>query len=309
MNLPQAVIDWLLDSDPAIRWQVMKDILHSPPAVYAKERARLAQEGWCAQLLSLQGDDDLWNSSLYNGKWLSTTYSLYLLKLLGLESLHPAALAGCQQLLIQGLYQEEEIRFSRRQDIQDLGVTALVLSLCSYFGSEAASLVHIAHFLARQQNTEGNWLPNHTSSASFYAFETTLLVLEALFQFTQRHPTGEYSAIYTAIRRGQEYLLSHHLGIVEGKLVKSQWNSFSFPCYWFYDLLTGLDYFCACQIKKDCRIQPAIDALRSKQTRAGVWLLGRRHPGKTYFDMEETGQPSRWNTLRALRILAWWEEG
>lgn len=120
MEIRQEIINWLLDSDPAIRWQVMKDILHEPQTAYEKERGKLTHSGWCARLLQLQEKDSLWNHSLYDGKWLSTTYSLYLLKNLGLSPYNIQSLQGCAQLLTQGLYQQKEIRFSRNKDIIDL---------------------------------------------------------------------------------------------------------------------------------------------------------------------------------------------
>lgn len=309
MGIQQSVVTWLLDSDPAIRWQVMRDVLHAQPQAYEEERARLTQEGWCGQLLRLQDENGLWNRSLYNGKWLSTTYSLYLLKILGLPPHTPQALKGCDQLLVQGLYQGQEIRFSRNKDIADLGVSALVLSLCCYYGHDLAAIPHIASFLINQQSEEGNWLPNESPSAEAYTFETTLLVLEALLQYKNRHAVGEDPVLSCAVQRGQEFLLRYNLGLHEEKPIKDKWTSFSFPPYWFYDILTALDYFCSFGSNKDARIQTAIQLLRNKQTRDGKWVLGSRHPGKTYFDMEEVGKPSKWNTLRALRILEWWDGG
>jgi hypothetical protein len=307
METQQCVIDWLLESDSAIRWQVMKDILHKPPAVYEAERSRLTQEGWCTRLLQYQDADGLWNHSLYNGKWISTTYSLYLLKLLGLPSVNPQSSKGCDQLLSQGLFQGREIRFSRDQSIPDLGVTALVLSQYCYFGYEASAIHQVTDFLANQQVKEGNWLPNEAPSAAYYTFETTLLVLEALLQYGNRYAAKENQVISKAAQNGQEFLLKHHLGLERGKPIKGKRTSFSFPSYWFYDVLTALDYFYAYGRNKDERLQPAIDLLRARQTADGRWLLGSRHPGRTYFDMEEVGKPSRWNTLRALRVLAWWD--
>ena len=307
MEIQQEVIDWLLDSDPAIRWQVRKDILHELPAAHEEERRQLAHCGWCAQLLHFQEEDGLWNRSLYNGKWLSTTYSLYLLKILGLPPGNPQALRGCEQLLTKGLYRQEEIRFSAKQDVSDLGVTAIVLSLCSYFGVGGAALPKIASFLAREQRDEGNWFPNGSASVVGYTFETTLLVLEALHQYRGCHTQENDSAVSSAMQKGQDFLLKHNLGLGEPNLFKSQWTSFSFPPYWFYDILTALDTFAAMQTVRDNRCQRAIDLVRQKQTRDGKWLSGSRHAGKTYFEMETPGSPSRWNTLRALRVLDRWE--
>jgi hypothetical protein len=228
------------------------------------------------------------------------------MKLFGLPTRNTQALKGCNQLLTKGLYQDQEIRFSRDQEIQDLGVSALVLSICSYFGYEDESLQRMAHFLAGQQCKAGNWLPNGLQSAEAYTFETTLLVLEALLQFRNRYPEEKSTATSTAVAKGQEFLLKHSLFLTLGGPMKSGWTSFAFPPYWFYDVLVALDYFRSFQMNRDGRIQPAIDLLLKRQTKDGLWMLGSQHPGKTYFEMEKAGKPSRWNTLRALRILEWW---
>ncbi len=310
MVIEPSVLAWLLDSDPAIRWQVLKDLQHAPPPVYDAERARLAEQGWCARLLRFQDDDGLWNRRLYNGKWLSTTYTLYLLKLLGLPPGNPQALLGCAELLEQGLFLEREIRFSHQMEIADLGVTALVLSLCCYFGMCDSALPHVARFLAGQQQAAGCWYPNDAGGASDYAFETTLLVLEALLQFTAQCTIEYDQEITMAIAQGQEFLLRSRLFLdKDDHPLKPAWVSFSFPAYWFYDVLTALEYFRAFQANRDPRLQPAIDLLLKHRSEAGAWLLGSRHHGKTYFDMETSGEPSRWNTLRALRVLDWWQRG
>jgi hypothetical protein len=307
MEMQTDVVNWLVESDPAIRWQVMRDILHSPPATYEAERSRLTREGWCAQLLGSQADDGLWNRSLYNGKWLSTTYSLYMLKLLGLHPGDPRALKGCEQLFSQGLYQDREIRFSRGQVISDLGVSALVLSISSYFTYDSPAIPHMVDYLVSQQSDEGSWLTNDDPSSMDYTFETTLLVLKALYQYKIRFSGKGIITITHAVRQGQEYLLNRHLGLEDGMPIKPQWTTFSFPAYWFYDILTALEYFYWFGKTKDKRLQPAIDLLLARQTRDGRWTLGSRHSGKTYFNMEEVGKASRWNTLRALRALTWWE--
>jgi hypothetical protein len=309
MDMQQGIIDWLLESDPAIRWQVMRDILHTPQATYEAERSRLTREGWGAQLLGLQSEDGLWNRSLYNGKWISTTYSLYNLKLLGLLAGNQPALKGCGQLITQGLYQDQEIRFSRGQFIADLGVSALVLSLTCYFGYDSPAIPQMADYLVSQQSAEGNWLTNDDPYSINYTFETTLLILDALLQYGNRYAARGNKLISKSVENGQEFLLNHNLGLDGGKTVKSQWATFSFPAYWFYDLLTALEYFYAYGRNKDERLQPAIDLMCAKQTKDGRWLLGSRHPGKTYFDMEDVGKPSRWNTLRAMRVLDWWNGG
>jgi len=281
----------------------MKDILDIEESVYNQERKKLVKKGWSAKLFALQDKDGLWNGSLYNGKWISTTYTLYLLKIFGLPPFNDQALAACDQLFTRGIFNQREIRFSRNQEHQDLGVTGLVLSLCCYFGYEQKHLHSIVDYLVKQQHKEGNWLPNHSEAAAAYTFETTLIVLEGLLQYSK-----QYSSV-NAEAKGQEYLMKHNLYLNDGKAIKSKWTSFSFPSYWFYDVLTSLDYFQKFGKNKDKRIQRGIELVVEKQNKDDTWDLGSRHPGKTYFDMEKSREPSRWNTLRALRVLKWWNNG
>jgi len=308
MNREQEIITWLLDSDSSIRWQVMKDIQDKAKVVYSAERQKLTTKGWCAKLLKLQGQDGLWNGSLYNGKWTSTTYTLYLLKILGLPPYNSQALLACEQLFEQGIYNHQEIRFSRNQVHQDLGVTGLILSICCYFGYQQERLHKVVEYLIDQQSKDGNWLPNQAKTAETYTFETTLLVLEGLFQYRTRYTSADKKLLDAEIK-GQEFLLTHHLYLSDGQAIKNKWTSFSFPPYWFYDVLSTLDYFRASGMKPNPRLEPGVILVENQRNKEGKWNLGRKHPGKTYFEMEKARVPSRWNTLRAMRVLKYWESG
>jgi len=298
---------WLLDSDPAIRWQVLRDVLDAPAAVYEPDRMRLPQSGWCARLLHLQEKSGLWGGSLYAGKWTSTTYTLYLLKLMGLTSTNEPACRACGLLLADGLHAGSEIRFNRDREIRDLGITALVLSLCCHFDQDAEALHNIMQLLMSEQRHGGEWLPDDQASAEDYAFETTLLVLEAICQYRDRYPDRETTALEVAVEGGRDFLLRHNLFLRDGQPIKAGWMTFSFPPYWFYDVLTALDHFRAACATRDERLLPAINLLRTRCRPDGKWTLGSPHPGKMHFPLEESGQPSRWNTLRAMRILHWWD--
>ena len=301
------IITWLLNSDPAIRWQVMKDIQDTEEEIYNKERRRLEKEGWGAKLLGMQGKNGLWNDSLYNGKWISTTYTLYLLKMFGLPQCNDQALKACNQLVKQGLYDQQEIRFSGGQKYQDLGVTGLILSICCYFGYHHDSIHNIMEYLLSQQCREGNWLPNNDEASAAYTFETTLIILEALLQYRNQYQ-NKSNELLKAESKGQDFLLKYNLYLDNNKAIKGKWTSFSFPPYWFYDVLTVLDYFQSYRDNKNKLIQSGIDLVFKKQNKEGTWNLGSKHAGKTYFDMEKPKEPSRWITLRALRVLKWWEQ-
>lgn len=284
----------------------MKDLENAEKALYMPERKKLLTKGWCAKLLGLQDANGLWSASLYNGKWISTTYTLYLLKLFGLLPFSDQAMVACARLFTQGLYADREIRFSRNQSIQDLGVTGLILSLCCYFGYHHENIHTVAHYLIGQQGKEGNWLPNDAEESLPYTFDTTLLILEGLLHYRLRYTpsTGE---IARGEARGQEFLLKHELYLDGGKPIKPSWMSFAFPPYWFYDVLSALDYFRQFRENSDDRLQAGMDLVSKKQNPDQTWNLGRKHPGKTHVEMEDPRKPSKWNTLRALRVLKWWE--
>jgi hypothetical protein len=302
------VVEWLLEGDPAIGWQVMRDLQGANESTYGAVRARVADCGWGRQVLDRQDPDGLWSRSLYNGKWTSTAYSLYLLKLLGLPPRHRQALLGCWRLIEGGLYEGREIRFGRHQDVSDLGVTALVLSLCAYFGFEHDSLSAIAGYLLDRQRPDGGWQPDDSPAAADYTFETTLIVLDALFQCRDLPGAGpEGGAFEATVDSGRRFLLDHELYLESGKPIKPGWTSFSFPPYWFYDVLTALDYFQASGAPPDPGARGAVESVRNRRGSDGKWRLGTRHQGRTFFEMEPAGLSSRWVTLRALRVLAWWE--
>lgn len=305
MKKIENITEWLLESDPSIRWQVMKDILLYDEKIYNGEKEKISENGWGSSLLKLQDNQGLWNKSLYNGKWLSTTYTLQLLKIFGLNPANKQAGIGCNRLITEGLYLDREIRFSKSKNQKDIGVTGLVLSICSYFNYDINVLKNIVRFLILEQNPNGNWLPYDSKGAELYTFETTLLVLEALYQFMRNYP-GEYlNLVSGAIEKGQEYLLSHNLFLKDNTPVKKQWLTFSFPQYWFYDILTVLDYF-RLFTRHDNRMEPAVNIVKNKIDKSGFVELGAHHPGKVYFTMEKPGEASKWNTLRALRVLKWW---
>ncbi|MFO7697221.1 MAG: hypothetical protein R6X16_08695 [Anaerolineae bacterium] len=307
-EIPGAVIDWLLEGDPAIRWQVQRDLLGEAKAVWSTERALVATEGWGAALLARQDDGGLWAGKLYSPKWTSTTYTLYLLRLLGLPAGHPQALAGCAQLLEDGLYLGREFRFSRGQKQRDLGVTALALAICRYFRAEHPALGATAAFLLTQQRPDGCWLPDERPESAPYAMETTRLVVDALAECVRHTPLSPGNALLEdALARGWEYLLARRLGLGGDQQAKPGWTVFAFPPYWFYDVLTALDLLRGRAGRPDSGAAPAIDLVRRRRGADNRWKPGKPHAGKTFIEMDPPGEPSRWNTLRALRVLRWWE--
>jgi hypothetical protein len=307
--LEREVIIWLLDGDPAIRWQVRQDLLGENGAVVLVDREHISSRGWGAELLARQDPSGRWASQLYDHKWISTTYSLQLLRRMGLDPGNAQAQRGCQQL-IEGGYQEGgAISFSKTVTGIDLGVCALTLSTLAYFGYPDQRVHAVAEFLLDQQEREGSWKPEPGVDRLQYIFASTLLALESLREYANLYQE-DAARVSEAQTRGREFLLQHHLfkNKDADQIFDQKMTRFSFPPRWHYDVLVALDYFQACRTEKDDRLEQAIDLVKSKRRKDGTWNLQNRHPGKTFFEMEKVGQPSRWNTLRAMRVLKWWHD-
>jgi hypothetical protein len=295
------IINWLLSGDPSIRWQAIQSFTEANKQVITRERQRIEKEGWGHDLFLHQDPDGKWGGQLYNHKWISTTYTMLLLKDLGVLP-NANTNKGCEQLFQNGIYNDEEIRFSRGQKIRDNGITGLVLGILCYFGYQDKRIHNLADFLIRSQLIDGSWIHNDSDTTKVYAFDITLAVLKGLYEYQKYNPNHSKDLIQ-AQQRGREFLLRHKLFInTESNLIiKKRWLSFSFPCYWFYDILAALDYFREVDCR-DPRLKNAMEIVISKRNKDGTWNLQNKHAGKTFFDMERVGEPSRWNTLRCLRI-------
>lgn len=301
------LLDWLMAGDASIVWQVMRDIIDANNKEFSKIRCQIGKEGWGKKLLSFQDKNGLWSGELYNKKWISTVYSLYLLKKFGFLP-NEKTYFSCKQLFDGGIFNNEEIRFSRNQKLRDNGVTGLVLGLMCYFNLNDDRIHNIAEYLSSSQNKNGSWYYDNKPGADRYSFDNTLIVLRGLLEYEQRYGS-ENRKIAKAKYQGEKFLLKHGLFKVLGKNIpiNKKWLLFSFPCYWFYDVLNSLDYFRESG-NKDERLKDAIDLVIEKQNENGTWNLQNVHKGKVFFEMEKSGKPSRWNTLRCLRIIKWWEK-
>lgn len=303
------VTEWLLDADPSIRWQVMRGLTGERDDVVAAERARVATEGWGARLLALQGDDGQWGGGTYSPKWISTTYTLLLLRLLGLDPASDEAHAAIDRV-------RDGVTWDRRGNRPffagetETCVNGMVLALAAYFGETGEHVDLLLERLLGEQLDDGGWNCEAPRRSQRSSFHTTILVLEALLE-VERSGTPE-SAIAAVRARGEEYLLQRQLfrSRSTGEVINPVWTRFSFPPQWHYDVLRGLDHFRAAGGAPDARCAEAIGLLQERRRTDGRWPLQHTHPAKTHFAMEEgDGKPSRWNTLRALRVLRWYEGG
>jgi hypothetical protein len=315
------VLDWMLDSDPSIRWQALRDLAGAPAEVVAAERARVATEGWGAGLLALQGEDGQWEGGAYfparsddsddgdqsddeSQPWTATAYSLLLLRDLGVDP-------RCDQVRRAVALVRDHCRWEEGGQPFFTGevepcINGMTVALGTYFDQDVDGVVAR---LLKEQLEDGGWNCWVEYGSVRSSFATTINVLEGLL--AHERVTGGSAESITARRRGEEYLLERKLFRRKstGEVVDEAWLQFSFPTRWHYDVLRALDYFRAAGDRPDQRVDEAIHLLRSKQQPDGTWLLENTHPGDVHFTLEDgDGRPSRWNTLRALRVLAWYEQ-
>jgi hypothetical protein len=308
------VHDWLLDSDPALRWQVLRDLTEAPPDKVAAERARITTEGCGARLLALRGEDGQWaggacfpasfRGDFTRGQpWTATFPTLTLLRDFGVD---PAAQPIRETIALVG----ENCRWEHAGQPFFAGevepcINGRTVAIGAYFGVDVTGIVDR---LLGEQLSDGGWNCEAEVGSVRSSFATTMCVLEGLLEYERA--TGGSAEVVAARRRGQEYLLDRSLfrRLSTGEVVEEDWLRLSFPTWWHYDVLRALDYFRIAGEPPDPRLAEAVAILRSKQQPDGSWLLENTHRGAVHFCLEDgDGQPSRWNTLRALRVLTWYD--
>ena len=311
------VIDWLLDSDPAIRWQVMRDLNGASKGEVAAERARVATEGFGARLLALQVDDGRWGGAAWNRGWDSTMHVLMLLRDMGLDLASDQARRAVglvrDRVTWQGCGPQECDGNAFFEGEVEPCINGQVAAVGAYFGQDVRGIVDR---LLGEQLPDGGWNCEAPERSTRSSFNTTICVLEALLEYER---AGNGTPVVTEARlRGQEYLLERRLfrRRSTGQVIErdrkggAAWTRFAFPTWWHYDVLRGLDYLRSAGVPPDERAAEAIELVASKRDGDGRWLLETRYPGLMPVETDEgEGRPSRWNTLRALRVLRWYERG
>lgn len=316
-ELPNAVVDWLLDSDPSLRWQVMQDLLGAPADEVAAERARVATEGHGARLLALQGSNGRWNDAAWNHGWNSTMHVLLLLRDLGLDPASGQARRAVElvrdRVTWQGCGPPECDGNPFFAGEVEPCINGQVAAPGAYFGQDVRSLIDR---LLAEQLPDGGWNCEAERGSTRSSFNTTICVLEALLE--HEHSTGANPAVTAARLRGQEYLLERRLfrRRSTGEVIErdrkggTAWTRFAFPTWWHYDVLRGLDYLRRAGVTPDERVAEAINLVASKRDADGRWRLETRYPGVMPLELDDgEGRPSRWNTLRAWRVLQWYSAG
>lgn len=313
MDKNSKLIRWLMDGDPAIRWQTLRDLQGAPKKRWQAEQSYTLTEGWGAQLLALQAPDDSWGGGIYSPKWISTTYTLLTLCAIGIPRDHLPAQRAVALVLEKELGRTRDDDFMKNLAACDRCIVGMDLFLATYFGIRDPRIEALVENLLEEIMPDGAWncrrqrkpKPHHSS------FHTTFNVLEGLREWletTPKHPLR--NDVLKAEKRALEFVLEHRLFKSDktGRIINHNFTLLSFPPRWYYNILRGLAYFARAKAPCDERLQDAIEVLNNRRLADGTWPVQHKYSGRVFFDMEKTGGPSRWNTLRALRVLQWWEQ-
>ena len=302
-----AHLKWLLDSDPAIRWQVMRDLADGSPGIIAPERSRIATEGWGAQLLARQSRKGKWGANEDQGL-LTTLNSMVLLMNLGLVPSSQQAAAMVSRVAKLRFKWHNDRPFFKGET--EPCINGRILALGAYFNRPDDAL---AARLVSQQLEDGGWnceaveVSAKRPLSRRSSFHTTICVLEGLLAY--EHAVRKSAAVTKARKKGETYLLDRHLfrSLRTGEIIDERWLRFSFPMFWHYDVLRALDYLRDAKVRPDGRVLEAVETVIKRRHQNGRWPLNLLHRERIPLEIEtDVGKASRWNTLRALRVLRWY---
>lgn len=318
----EALIGWMLDSDPSLRWRVERDLVGSPPEVWETIRSRVATEGFGARLLALQDDDGQWAGGAYFPKdfdfegpeaadgagqpYTATTWSLNLLRDLGTDA---AALGNTAEKLAINSHWEYDSSLSYWMGEVDACINGFTIANGAWLGADVTG---IAQWFVEHQMSEGGWNCEWENGSTRSSFHSTLNALDGILSFEKA--TGGSRELTAARLAAQEYLLERRLmfRLSTGEQVAPWVDKFAFPFRWFYSVLHAVDYVREASlhdgVAPDPRMADAVEVIRADRQPDGTWLQGRRHPGRVWFEVDvDAGEPSPWLTFHAMRALRWWD--
>jgi len=316
----QALTSWLLDADPALRWQVERDLLGEPPAVWEATRARVATEGFGARLLALQDDDGQWAGGAYfpadfdfqgdeaGQPWTATTWTLNALREWGLDSAVLRERRTAELLAENSRWEYDDLPYWGGE--VDACINGYTVANGLWLGADVEPLVD---WFLEHQLSDGGWNCQWVEGATVGSFHSTLNSLKGLLAYDEA--TGGADRTREARRAGEEYLLrrSLHRRLSTGETVAEWVDAFTYPFRWRYSVLNAAEYFRAASLvdgeKRDPRMAEAIEMIRAARQPDGTWLQGEPLVGRVWFEVDAPeGEPSRWLTLYATRVLDWWDD-
>ena len=304
----QSIIGWLVEGDVSIQYQVQRDLLGTERPDLQQ---RIAKEGWGAAFLAARKPDGYWSERFYQPKWISAHYTLLDLKNLSIEPDNPLIGESLDRIFHEEKSEDGGINPANSIAQSDVCVNGMALNYAAYFKVDEDQLKSVIDFLLSQHMPDGGFnCRSNRSGARHGSMHSTLSVLEGLLEYEQNHYAYRPDEVRKAKDAAEEFLLMHRLFLSDrtGKVIQERFLRFPFPCRWYYDILRAMDYFRISGRPYDFRMNEAIEIIQKKQTPEGKWKLSAPYSGKMHFVMEQAGKPSRWNTLRALRVLKYAEK-
>jgi len=301
------IIAWLLDGDVSIQYQTYRDLIGVDKPLLRK---KIEKEGWGAKFLSCRLRNGHWGKSFYQPKWTSSHYTLLDLKNLGVSP-HNKPIQETLDLIFKNKKGPDggilPIGINQRSDVC---VNGMVLNYSSYFGVKEEQVKSIVDFLLSQQMVDGGFNCHSNRKGCVHSsLHSTLSVLEGIFEYKKNGYHYRLRELEKAKKESEEFILMHRLFKSDktGEIIKRDFLKLYYPSRWHYDILKAMDYFQYAHVKYDRRMDDAMEVIKSKRNKEGLWSLTSAHTGQTHFEMEKTGKPSRWNTLRALRVLKYYQ--
>lgn len=297
------IISWLLDGDVSIQYQTYRDLLGIDNT---ELRKRIVSEGWGSKFLSCQNENGHWGLRYYQPKWTSTHYTLLDIKNLGLPNRNNKITDTLNLVLDKERCLDGGINPAPSLSVSDVCMNGMFLNVASYFGVHENRLKGIIDFLLTEKMNDGGFnCQSNRKGATHSSMHSTLSVLEGFIEYERNNYSYRLDEIKETRLQSQGFILLHKLFRSDktGEIINPNFLKLSYPSRWYYDILRAMDYFQFAKVTYDMRMGEAIQVIKSKRNKDGLWKLAANHPGKTHFEMEKAGQPSRWNTLRALRVL------
>ncbi len=297
------IIQWLLDGDVSIQYQTWRDLLgEDRPDL----QERILKEGWGARFLAARHPEGYWGRGYYQPKWTNSHYTLLDIRNLCPRVDHPLIRESIQIILDSRKSRDGGINPAKTTEDSDVCINGMILNIACYFKMHSADLESIVDFLLNEHMADGGFNCRSTRmGARHSSLHTTLSVMEGIHEYHRQEYTYRSAELMDAYQASLEFILLHQLYISDrtGEIINPAFLRLPYPCRWKYDILRALDHFQDAKIPWDDRMRPAMDVLLKKRRKDGTWPVQAKYPGLVHFEMEKAGGPSRWNTLRALRVM------
>ncbi len=299
--------DWLLAGDVSIQYQTKRDLFGIDDLDLQQ---KIHQSGWGRAFLQLQNANGHWGRSFYSPKWISTHYTILDLKNLQIAPAQTAIISILEKIVKEEKGPDGGLLPIGMTQKSDVCVNGMAINYLAYFGIASQHLESIIDFILSQQMPDGGFnCQSNRKGAIHSSLHSTISVLEGFLEYSKNAYTYRQEEVQKAKEQCIAFILLHHLYKSDktGEIIHPQMLRLSYPSRWKYDILRALDYFQAAQIPFEEQMRDALTLLKRKRKKDGKWNLQQKHPGQVHFQMEKPGKASRWNTLRALRVLNFYE--